>query len=75
MASAFGMTAGNNHFRKLDACFHSSRVAGEARVKIDLIINSRKNSHKANSYEPLPNKHVVLREIVAWSPQPKDMRP
>jgi hypothetical protein len=33
MASTFGMTAGNNHFRKLDACFHSSRVAGEARVK------------------------------------------
>src|SRR5437868_4084073 len=27
------MTAGNNHFGKLDAFFHSPRVAGEARVK------------------------------------------
>src|SRR5271163_3526628 len=27
------MSAGNNHFVKLDACFHSSWVAGEARVE------------------------------------------
>jgi hypothetical protein len=27
------MTAGNNHSGKLDARFHSSTVAGEARVK------------------------------------------
>src|ERR1022692_2198874 len=30
------MTAGNNHFGKLDVCFHSQRVAGEARVKNSL---------------------------------------
>jgi hypothetical protein len=37
------MTAGNNHFGKLDACFHSSRVAGEARVKHELVQASQVN--------------------------------
>jgi len=33
MASAFQVTAGNNHFGKSDALFHSPRVVGGAHVK------------------------------------------
>jgi hypothetical protein len=38
------MTAGNNHSGKLDARFHSSTVAGEARVKLtddDFLYNEK----------------------------------
>jgi hypothetical protein len=34
MASAFRVTAGNNHFGKSDALFHSPRAVGGAHVSI-----------------------------------------
>lgn len=34
------MNAGNNHFGKLDACFHHLRVAGRARVKTCNLLTS-----------------------------------